>query len=126
MEGAAKAYGAYLAFTSSITFKDEIGPITVLDKLTTVPVNKWRYKGEQEIHIGPYAEDFNRAFGLGDKKYIYFIDFLGVLLGAVKELHDKMLEQYESADSNSSVFRRLRRWLQSACGRLGRVPHGRL
>lgn len=93
LKAAGKYGGAPAVGVSSITFKDEIGPITVLDKLTTVPVNKWRYKGEQEIHIGPYAEDFNRAFGLGDKKYIYFIDFLGVLLGAVKELHDKMLEQ---------------------------------
>ena len=76
--------------TSSITFKDEIGPVTILDKLASIPVNKWRYKGEQEIHIGPYAEDFNGAFGLGDNKYIYFLDFLGVLLGAVKELHEKL------------------------------------
>ena len=75
---------------SSITFKDEIGPVTILDKLASIPVNKWRYKGEQEIHIGPYAEDFNGAFGLGDNKYIYFLDFLGVLLGAVKELHEKL------------------------------------
>lgn len=77
---------------SSRTFKDEIGDVSILDKLTSVPVKKWRYKGEQEIHIGPYAEDFNEAFGLSGGKFIYFIDLLGVLVGAVKELHDKVDE----------------------------------
>ena len=79
--------GAPLLF-SSRELKDEVGEISILDKLVSVPVKKWRYKGEREIHIGPYAEDFNEAFGLSEKPYIDIIDYLGVILGAVKELSD--------------------------------------
>ena len=80
--------GAGGAFGSSRSFKQDHGPVTVLDKLNSVPVHKWRYHGDRELHIGPFAEDFHKAFGVGTPLYINIIDFLGVLLGAVKELND--------------------------------------
>lgn len=77
-------------FMSSRSFKTDKAPVSILDKLASVPVEQWRYTGERQLHIGPYAEDFNAAFGLDPNPYIDVIDYLGVLLGAVKELNDKI------------------------------------
>ncbi|MGH2341809.1 tail fiber domain-containing protein [Segnochrobactraceae bacterium EtOH-i3] len=55
------------------------------------PFESWRYKpgavpGDTERHIGPYAQDFQKATGLGDGKSINVVDAIGVTMGAVKEL----------------------------------------
>jgi len=83
--------GTIASMASSRSLKHDKASVSILDKLATVPVEQWRYiEGGQELHIGPYAEDFNAAFGLPDKPYIQLIDYMGVLLGAVKELNDKV------------------------------------
>ncbi len=46
----------------------------------------WRYKGDDTVHVGPYAEDFRDAFGLGDGKEIAVVDAIGILMAAVKGL----------------------------------------
>lgn len=60
------------------------------------------YKGTQERHIGPFAEDFYQAFGTGvlnEPKYLgkslAAADVAGVSLAAVKELikENKRLDQ---------------------------------
>ena len=64
----------------------------VLDKVAGLSVERWRYKphivGEPNPaeHIGPYAEDFRAAFGVGDGKTINYVDAIGVLFKAVQEL----------------------------------------
>jgi hypothetical protein len=88
-----------VAAVSSKDYKTNKRPVTILDKLASVPVEAWEYIWDKGvIHIGPYAEDFNAAFGIGQKnpKVIQIIDYLGVLLGSVKELNDKM-ERIEHA-----------------------------
>lgn len=73
--------------------KDEVNP-TLLDKLKGVRVDRWHYKGAKQKHVGPYAEEFNEAFGTegagGDKRFINLIDAVGVALGAVKQLDQKV------------------------------------
>ena len=66
--------------------------VSLLDKLKKVRVEKWKYVGEDEDHIGPYAQEFNDAFGVGqdDNSQISVIDALGVTLGAVKELSEQV------------------------------------
>ena len=56
-----------------------------------MPVERWRYKegvadGGAAEHTGPYAEDFQKATGLGNGKMIPAQDMLGVTMGAVQEL----------------------------------------
>lgn len=78
---------------SSESIKDTKRPATkILDKLRKVRVEKWRYKGEDQDHIGPYAEEFNDTFETGQRHrgLINVIDALGVTLGAVKELDAKV------------------------------------
>ncbi len=65
---------------------------SLLAKLKKVRVEKWKYVGEDTDHIGPYAQEFNDTFGVGqdDNSKISVIDALGVTLGAVKELSEQI------------------------------------
>jgi hypothetical protein len=61
----------------------------VLAKIAAMPVREWNYKaqGAEIRHMGPTAQDFNAAFGLGeDPLGINSIDADGVALAAVKAL----------------------------------------
>jgi hypothetical protein len=76
------------------TAKVEIDTASVLAGVAALPLDSWRYKPEtgleQQTHIGPYAEDFRRAFGVGDGVTISTIDAVGVCLAAIKALSDKV------------------------------------
>lgn len=84
---------APLLFASSEGWKDkkEENP-DLLKKLKKVRVDKWNYKGEDQEHIGPYAEEFNKEFGTSqtDPRFINVVDIVGVALGAVKQLNEKV------------------------------------
>ncbi len=59
---------------------------TILGKLATLAISKWRYKGTNEFHIGPMAQDFYKLFTVGlDDKSISTIDPSGVALAAIQE-----------------------------------------
>jgi hypothetical protein len=64
----------------------------LLEKLKKVRVDKWKYHGGDRDHIGPYAEEFNQTFGVGKdhQRYLDLVDVVGVTLGAVKELNEKV------------------------------------
>lgn len=67
-----------------------IDPQTVLAKVTALPLSVWSYKtdGAGIRHVGPMAEDFAAAFGLGqDDKHIAPSDQASVALLAVQGLH---------------------------------------
>ncbi len=61
----------------------------ILDKVAALPVSEWSYTSERGVrHIGPMAQDFYAAFGVGeDDRHITTIDEDGVALAAVKALH---------------------------------------
>jgi hypothetical protein len=63
-----------------------------LPMLAQLPVEKWSYLGEQQVHVGPYAEDFRQATGLGDGRSIPVVDAFGLLLKAVQELSEKVAQ----------------------------------
>ena len=61
----------------------------VLAKVLQMPVHSWRYKAEAEgvRHVGPVAQDFRAAFGLGtDDKSIGLLDIDGVNMVAIQAL----------------------------------------
>lgn len=65
----------------------------ILDALKKMPVEAWKYKegeGDGGEHVGTYAQDFQKATGLGDGKNINIVDAIGVTMGAVKELAEKV------------------------------------
>jgi hypothetical protein len=62
----------------------------VLRKLTSVPVSTWSYRAQDDSirHIGPMAQDFYKAFGVGeDRRHIASVDADGVALAAIKGLN---------------------------------------
>jgi hypothetical protein len=64
----------------------------VLGRIAAMPVRQWNYKaqGSAILHIGPTAQDFHGAFGLGeDPLRISTIDADGVALAAVHALESR-------------------------------------
>jgi hypothetical protein len=67
----------------------------VLSSLRKIPVTSWNYisEGSQVRHLGPMAEDFYQAFGLGTgNTSIGVQDLAGVSLAAVKALEARTAE----------------------------------
>ncbi|MFN7978361.1 MAG: tail fiber domain-containing protein [Vicinamibacterales bacterium] len=61
----------------------------VLTRIAAMPVREWNYKAQDQgiRHIGPTAQDFHAAFGLGqDERRINTLDADGVALAAIKAL----------------------------------------
>jgi trimeric autotransporter adhesin len=70
----------------------------LLDKLADVPVETWNYRSQDPAirHIGPMAQDFHAAFGVGeDEKTISTVDADGVALAGVQALYQLAKEQSE-------------------------------
>jgi len=62
----------------------------ILRKVAMLPITRWNYKtdGSDIAHIGPVAQDFYAAFGLGNNdKAIATVDADGVALVAIQELY---------------------------------------
>ena len=62
----------------------------IAEKVIDLPVESWHYIGDEKEHVGPYAEDFTEAFGLGDSRTIDLRDLAGVTMAAVKGLGKKI------------------------------------
>jgi trimeric autotransporter adhesin len=84
--------------SSSRMLKDRFGLVDgedVLARIRNIPVSSWSYIGERAAvrHLGPVAEDFYAAFGLGvDSKSIGLLDIDGVNFAAVKALEARTRE----------------------------------
>jgi hypothetical protein len=69
----------------------------LLARLRQVPVSTWRYTNEEDRsvrHIGPMAQDWNRAFGFsGDETTINMSDLDGVNLAGVQALDTRTAAQ---------------------------------
>lgn len=84
---------AGLAFGSSKEIKHDKQRFDALGAVREMPVEKWTYnpgEGDEGEHVGPYAEDFNKATGIGDGKSIDVISAVGITMGAVRQLDQKI------------------------------------
>jgi hypothetical protein len=81
-----------------------IDPKEVLATVAEIPITTWKYKNDEEgiRHMGPMAQDFYAAFGLGmDNRHISFADLDGVNLAAIKGLHTMFNEVV--AEKNAEI-----------------------
>jgi hypothetical protein len=83
---------------STHTVKTNVEPITpsdVLAKVEKMNVSRWEYNSEEDAkHMGPMAEEFYEAFGLGpDDQHITGIDADGVAFAAIQGLADRLEEK---------------------------------
>jgi hypothetical protein len=74
---------------------DVVDPVAVLRRLRALPLSTWRYATQDAVrHMGPMAQDFYAAFGLGeDERHINTVDADGVALAAVQGLDRVMQEK---------------------------------
>ncbi len=91
-----------------------IDPRNILERLSRIPVTRWNLKSQiSDIrHLGPMAQDFHAAFGLGESStYISSSDADGVALAAIQGLHqlveEKECELVELRERNAEVEARL-------------------
>ncbi len=97
--------GAYLSTAGdwvSVSDRNAKETFTLVDRgevlaaLAQVPIQTWNYKAEDPSvrHMGPTAQDFYAAFGLGaDDHHLAALDTSGVALAAVQGLYELSQEQ---------------------------------
>jgi hypothetical protein len=87
------------ANVSDRAVKSNIQPVDArdaLNKVLALPISTWNYTSQDESirHIGPMAQDFHAAFGVGESdKHITTIDADGVLFAAVQGLNQVILDK---------------------------------
>ena len=67
----------------------------ILEKLAALPISTWNYTSDPPSvrHLGPMAQDFMAAFGLGDDdKVIHHVDANGVMMVAIQALYRKVAD----------------------------------
>jgi hypothetical protein len=98
---------AWSAF-SDRSFKDYVRRVDgrrVLRKLAAMPISTWNWKSQDPgiRHMGPMAQDFRAAFGLGESEtHISTVDADGVALAAIQGLQQIVHEK------DAATQRRLR------------------
>ncbi|MCA9712931.1 MAG: tail fiber domain-containing protein, partial [Myxococcales bacterium] len=92
---------------SDRALKRDIVPVDggqVLEALGRLPISTWSYKADapEVRHMGPMAQDFQAAFGLGaSERAIHKIDGDGVSLAAIQAL----LRRLESLEQENQRLR---------------------
>lgn len=87
--------GSLVSAFSSRELKDPVHSVNtqeILNSVNELNLDKWKYKGIDKEHIGPYAEEFKELFNVGDGQTINMIDAVGVLFASVKQLSKELRE----------------------------------
>jgi len=81
----------------------------ILDKVAALPLASWNYKAQDKSvrHLGPTAQDFHAAFGLGEsERTIASVDADGVALAAIQGLNQKLTEEVKRRDAEMEQLKR--------------------
>ncbi len=98
--GAIRATGT-INSDSDVNAKADFAPVDsaeILDRVVRLPIQHWRFKTEDSDvrHVGPMAQDFRAAFGLGDgATSIATVDADGVALAAIQAL-DRIVREKDT------------------------------
>jgi len=102
---------------SDRNLKQSIEPVDrheVLEKLGQLPISRWSYRDSAGVrHLGPMAQDFKQAFGLGDTDRAYYdVDAHGVAFAAIQALKEAAEQQQRRIErlerEKGALERRLR------------------
>jgi trimeric autotransporter adhesin len=86
-----------------------INPQAILAKVAAMPISRWVYTADEKKswHLGPMAQDFRAAFGLGqDDKTIATVDVGGVALAAIQGLNTNVIAQMKAKDAEIASLRK--------------------
>ena len=103
---------------SSRDMKENVEPVdarAVLERVIDIPVSTWNYKEQSDSirHMGPMAQDFYAAFGLGlGEMTIDTIDPDGVALAAIQGLRALVKENEERLAEKDTEIAELRERLE--------------
>lgn len=92
--------------------KENFQPVdqrAVLDKVCHLPVTEWNLISQPTgiRHIGPMAQDFQAAFGVGeDDRHISTSDADGVALAAIQGLNQKVEQVVKEKDARIQILER--------------------
>jgi hypothetical protein len=107
--------------------KDNFAPVDpqdVLSKVADLPLMSWSYATQPSFirHMGPTAQDFKTAFGLGeDERYISTADADGVALAAIQGLYRQVCQMERKLASCEKRMRRLEALIHAQQTRLERA-----
>jgi trimeric autotransporter adhesin len=110
--------GAYIAGGSGTwtsvcdrNSKTNFAPVdarAVLEGVLGLPIRTWNYKPQDASvrHIGPVAQDFRAAFGLGDgDTHIAVVDADGVALAAIQGLNQKLEDRSRQLEAENAELK---------------------
>lgn len=100
-------------------------PREVLEKVVALPMTSWNYKTQEKSvrHLGPMAQDFHAAFGLGENdRTITTVDADGVALAAIQGLNAKLEDQVKARDARIGELERRLASLEHLLGKLAAKP----
>lgn len=109
--GGLRVNGTFVS-ASDRNLKENFKPVNaraVLEKVAALPLSEWNYKEDRASrHVGPMAQDFYAAFGVGpDDKHIATVDADGVALAAIQGLNQKLAEQSAALHERDARIARL-------------------
>ena len=109
--------------------KENFKPVdarAVLEKVAALPLSEWNYKTDTATrHLGPVAQDFHAAFGVGpDDQHIAMVDADGVALAAIQGLNQKMEEQRAELRRKQTEIAELKARLEKIETLLNQKPNG--
>ncbi|NRD56156.1 peptidase S74 [Corallococcus sp. AB030] len=116
--------------TSDRTTKEDFRRVdaeAVLAKVAAMPVESWRYSAEAGgvRHLGPVAQDFRAAFGLGtDDKSIGLLDIDGVNMVAIQALA-RRTEELHAKSAEVDTLKAQMAELQRSLSRLEAAVHAK-
>lgn len=87
--------------TSRRAAGEAVNGYDILNEVAALPISTWRYEWEPAHirHLGPMAQDWMAAFGLGDDdEVIHAGDASGVALVCIQALHREVLELRAEVD----------------------------
>jgi hypothetical protein len=75
--------------------RDPVDAQAVLESLLAIPIETWNYIDDPQAipHMGPMAQDFFAAYGLGEDDRLNAIDVQGVALAAIQALNEAVQEK---------------------------------
>jgi hypothetical protein len=104
--------GQGISCSSSRLVKDRFEDLdadSILGKVAALKIQRWSYRRTAARHVGPFAEDFHAAFGLGDgSRTISLVDVGGINLVAVQALARRVVTLEDERTALRAEFEALR------------------
>ncbi len=112
-----------LAMVSDAAMKQNVASIDtsdVLERVARLPISSWEYRDAPgQRHLGPMAQDFRAAFGLGDgDRHISVVDSTGVALASIQALNHKLEARNGALEAQVTTLREELQILKSVVERL--------